>query len=394
MKQKLLILIGFFIIASCSSVKRSQQALNQGNYNEAIAIAVGKLQKDKTRKGNQEHILILEAAFKKMTETEKKRIAFLKKEGNAVNSREIYQIYNKLNRIQNTISPLLPLYVEESGRQAKFRFTDYSDEIIAAKNAYAEVLYRDGKALMQQGDKLAYRNAYTAFNELQRLSPNYKDTEALLDEAHFQGTDFVVVELHNQTPFVIPRNLENELLNFNTYGLDDFWTEYHAFNNTDYKYDFAVNLNFREIHISPERVLEREIPLEAEISDGYSYKRDRKGEYMLDSLGNKIKIENFIKVKGTLYQTIQTKSLALEGKVDYLDLEKRQLMKSYPLETEFVFENVYARFKGDDRLLSKEDRAMLKNGYVPFPSNEQMLVDASDDIKGRLVPILKRNKLR
>lgn len=394
MKQKLLILIGFFIIASCSSVKRSQQALNQGNYNEAIAIAVGKLQKDKTRKGNQEHILILEAAFKKMTETEKKRIAFLKKEGNAVNSREIYQIYNKLNRIQNTISPLLPLYVEESGRQAKFRFTDYSDEIIAAKNAYAEVLYRDGKALMQQGDKLAYRNAYTAFNELQRLSPNYKDTEALLAEAHFQGTDFVVVELHNQTPFVIPRNLENELLNFNTYGLDDFWTEYHAFNNTDYKYDFAVNLNFREIHISPERVLEREIPLEAEISDGYSYKRDRKGEYMLDSLGNKIKIENFIKVKGTLYQTIQTKSLALEGKVDYLDLEKRQLMKSYPLETEFVFENVYARFKGDDRLLSKEDRAMLKNGYVPFPSNEQMLVDASDDIKGRLVPILKRNKLR
>lgn len=394
MKQKLLILIGFFIIASCSSVKRSQQALNQGNYNEAIAIAVGKLQKDKTRKGNQEHILILEAAFKKMTETEKKRIAFLKKEGNAVNSREIYQIYNKLNRIQNTISPLLPLYIEESGRQAKFRFTDYSDEIIAAKNAYAEVLYRDGKALMQQGDKLAYRNAYTAFNELQRLSPNYKDTEALLDEAHFQGTDFVVVELHNQTPFVIPRNLENELLNFNTYGLDDFWTEYHAFNNTDYKYDFAVNLNFREIHISPERVLEREIPLEAEISDGYSYKRDRKGEYMLDSLGNKIKIENFIKVKGTLYQTIQTKSLALEGKVDYLDLEKRQLMKSYPLETEFVFENVYARFKGDDRLLSKEDRAMLKNGYVPFPSNEQMLVDASDDIKGRLVPILKRNKLR
>lgn len=394
MKQKLLILIGFFIIASCSSVKRSQQALNQGNYNEAIAIAVGKLQKDKTRKGNQEHILILEAAFKKMTETEKKRIAFLKKEGNAVNSREIYQIYNKLNRIQNTISPLLPLYIEESGRQAKFRFTDYSDEIIAAKNAYAEVLYRDGKALMQQGDKLAYRNAYTAFNELQRLSPNYKDTEALLAEAHFQGTDFVVVELHNQTPFVIPRNLENELLNFNTYGLDDFWTEYHAFNNTDYKYDFAVNLNFREIHISPERVLEREIPLEAEISDGYSYKRDRKGEYMLDSLGNKIKIENFIKVKGTLYQTIQTKSLALEGKVDYLDLEKRQLMKSYPLETEFVFENVYARFKGDDRLLSKEDRAMLKNGYVPFPSNEQMLVDASDDIKGRLVPILKRNKLR
>ena len=394
MKQKLLILIGFVILASCSSVKRSQQALNQGNYNEAIAIAVGKLQKDKTRKGNQEHILILEAAFKKLTESEKKRIAFLEKERNPANSREIYHIYSNLRRIQNSITPLLPLYIGESNRQAKFNFGDYSDEIIDAKNAYAEVLYQDGRSMMQQGDKLAYRNAHTVFMELLRLSPNYRDTEQLLEETHFQGTDFVVVELHNQTPFVIPRSLENELLDFNTYGLDDFWTEYHAVKNRDYKYDFAVNLNFREIHISPERVLEKEIPLEAEILDGYSYQRDRKGDYVLDSLGNKIKIENYIKVKGTLYKTIQTKSLALEGKVDYLDLDKRQLMKSYPLETEFVFENVFARFKGDERLLSNEDKALLKNGYHPFPSTEQMLVDASNDIKGRLGPILKRNKLR
>ena len=382
------------MLASCSSVKRSQQALNQGNYNEAIAIAVGKLQKDKTRNRNQEHILILEAAFKKLTEAEKKRIAFLEKEGNPSNSREIFHIYSNLNRIQNNIAPLLPLYIGDSNRRAKFKFTDYSDEIIGAKKAYAEVLYNDGRSLMEQGDKLAYRSAYEVFMELQRLSPNFKDTEQLLEETHFQGTDFVVVELQNQTPFVIPRSLENELLNFNTYGLDDFWTEYHASFNRDYKYDFAVNLNFREIHISPERVLEREIPMEAEVLDGYSYQRDRRGDYVLDSLGNKIKIENYIKVKGTLYKTIQTKSLALEGKVDYLDLDREQLMKSFPLETEFIFENVYATFKGDKRLLSKEDKALLKNAYSPFPTNEQMLVDASDDIKDRLGPILKRNKLR
>lgn len=394
MKQKLLILIGILTLASCSSVKRSQQALNQGNYNEAIAIAIGKLQKDKTRKSNQEHILILETAFKKVTEAGLKRISFLQKEGNPVSSREIYNIYSNLNTIQNRIAPLLPLYIGESDRQAKFRFTDYSDEIIEAKNEYAELLYQEGRSLMEQGNKLAFRNAYSAFMDLQRLSPNYKDTEQLLDETHFQGTDFVVVELHNQTPFVIPRNLENELLDFNTYGLNDFWTEYHAFKNGDYTYDFAVNLNFRDIHISPERIMEKVIPLEAEISDGYTYKKDRNGNFVLDSVGNKVKIENFIKVKGTLYKTIQTKSLALQGKVDYLDLDRKQLMKSYPLETEFVFENVFARFKGDERLLSREEKMLLENAFVPFPTNEQMLVDASDDIKGRLIPILKRNKLR
>ncbi|GAB2761217.1 hypothetical protein [Salinimicrobium soli] len=394
MKQKLLLLAGILVLASCSSVKRSQRALNQGDYNEAIAIAVGKLQKDKTKKGNQEHILILETAYKKMTEAEKKRIAFLKKDGNPANNREIYRIYSRLDRIQNSILPLLPLYIGENGREARFRITDYSAELLDSKNAFAETLYQEGQFLMQQNDKLSFRRAHSVLSELQNLSPNYKDTRDLLEESHFMGTDFVLVELHNQTPFVIPRRLETELLDFDTYGLDDFWTEYHAFRNREYKYDFAVNLNFREIFISPERVLEREIPLEAEVLDGYTYKKDRKGEFVLDSLGNKIKIENYVKVRGTLYKTIQTKSLALEGKVDYLDLERNRLMNSYPLETEFVFENVFARFKGDERLLTNEDKVLLRNHFVPFPSNEQMLVDASEDIKGRLYPILKRNKLR
>lgn len=128
--------------------------------------------------------------------------------------------------------------------------------------------------------------------------------------------------------------------------------------------------------------------------DGYSYKKDRRGEFVLDSVGHKIKIEKYITVKGTLYKTVQTKSLALEGKGDYLDLERNQLINSYPLESEFIFENIFARFKGDERLLANEDKTMLSNHFVPFPSNEQMLVDASEDIKGRLYPILKRSKLR
>ncbi len=394
MKQKLLLLIGLLVLASCSSVKRSQRALNEGDYNESIAIAIGKLQKDKTKKANREHILILETAFRKMTEAEKKRIAFLKKEGNPVNSREIYRIYTRLDGIQNSILPLLPLYVGENGREAKFKMTDYSAEIIDSKKAYTEALYREGESLMQQNDKLSFRRAHTVLEELQNLSPGYEDTQDLLEESHFMGTDFVLVELHNETPFVIPKKLEAELLDFNTYGLDDFWTEYHAFRNREYKYDFSVNLDFRKIFISPERVLEKEIPLEAEVLDGYTFKKDRRGEFVLDSLGNKIKIENYVKVKGTLYKTIQTKSLALEGKVDYLDLERDRLMNSYPLQTEFIFENVFARFKGDERLLTNDDKALLRNHFIPFPSNEQMLVDASEDIKGRLYPILKRNKLR
>lgn len=394
MKTNLLLLLLLIISASCSSVKKGHQALNEGNYSEAIEIAIEKLQKDKYKKANQEHILILEDAYKRLAETSQKRIAFLKKEANPANSREIYQLYKKLDRIQYEISPLMPLVLKKSKREAKFAFTDLSDQLIEAKNAYAEYLYEDARSLMQQNDKLSFRKAFSVLSELQKLSPHFRDTDELLDEAHWAGTDFVLVELRNQTPYVIPKQLEEELLNFSTYGLDDFWTEYHANRGPEYDYNFAVNLNFREILISPERIREREIPLEAEVSDGYTWKKDRRGEFVLDSLGHKIKIEKFVKVKGVLVETVQTKSLALQGEVDYLDLERSQLLKSFPLATEFVFENVFATFKGDQRLLTAEDKLLLRNHFVPFPSNEQMLIDASEDIKGRLGPILKRNKIR
>lgn len=394
MKQQLLLLFAFLILTSCSSVKRGQQALNRGNYNEAIAIAVEKLQKDKDKKGNQEHILILEDAFEKLNEARKQRIAFLEKDGNEANWREIYRLYKELDGVQKTIAPLLPLTLRAENRTAEFRFTDYSDEIIASKNGYADFLYEECLSLMERNDKLAYRNAYSSLAELQRLFPNYKNTEQLLEETHFYGTDFVFVELKNETPFVIPKRLEQELLDFNTYGLDDFWTAYHGTRNHELDYDFAVNLNFREIIISPERLLEREIPLEAEVLESSYFKKDRKGEFVLDSLGNKIKVENYVTVKGTLFKTIQTKTLALQGKVDYRDLDKDQLMTSYPLGSEFIFENVFASFEGDERLLTKEDKLLLQNRFIPFPTNEQMLVDASEEIKSRLGPILKRHRFR
>lgn len=394
MKNSLLLIFSFIILTACSSVKRGQQALNKGNYTEAIAIAVEKLQKDKDKKANQEHILILEDAFKKHTEATKKRISFLQKDGNPANSREVYRLYNGLQQVQQQISPLLPLNLYTRNREAKFKFADYSEDIIASRNDYADFLYEESRGLMQKNDKLAFRQAHHKLSELDRLYPNYKDTEQLLEDSHFYGTDFVFVELKNETPLVIPQRLEQELLDFNTYGLDDFWTEYHAAMSNDYRYDFAVNLNFRNIEVSPERVLEREIPLEAEVLESSYYKKDRKGEFVLDSLGNKIKIQNYVTVKGVLFKTIQTKTLALQGKVDYIDLYQDRLLNSYPLGTEFIFENVFASFKGDERLLTKEDKLLLQNSFVPFPTNEQMLVDASEEIKGRLGPILKRNRFR
>lgn len=392
MKKAILLLIVVATMAACSSVKRSQKAVNQGNYVEAIDLAVKKLQKNKTNKRSKELIPILEDAYAKFTETSLNRIAFLEKEGIPASKSEIFNLYSQLDYVQNSIRPLLPLY--RLGGEAQFQMNDYSSQLIEAKEEYASSLYERAQNLMASSQKLDYRSAHKTLNDLNKLSPGFRNTEQLIRDAHYYGTDFVFVEIKNETNLIIPDQLERDLLDFNTYRLDDFWTEFHSINRRDIDYDFEVILEFRNILFSPERVYEREVKLEREILDGYTYEIDRQGNYVLDSLGNRKRIDRYVVVKGTLYETTQSKAINVTGMVDYYNVQNQRKINSHPLETEFIFEHVFATFKGDDRVLNADERRLLRNRPVPFPTNEQMLYDASSEIKNRLGAILKRNKFR
>lgn len=388
MKTKLLYLPLFLLILSCSSVKQANQALYSGNYEQAIDIAVNRLQKNKNKKTDFQQIEILENAFSKMKNTYQDRINFLKKDTN-VNTQQIYNMYLSMDNIQNKIKPLLPLY-KSNGTQANFIFEDYSDDIIQAKQDYINTLYDEGVALTR-GNKADNRKAYAIFGQLLNLYPNYKDAKKLRENARYYGTDFVFVAIENNTNVIIPARLEQDLLDFNTYGLDDFWTEYHANKRSTVNYDYEVVLEFREILISPERISEKEVPLEREIIET-SYRTDRNGNYLMDEKGNRIKDERKVNVKGKLKQVIQTKSVAVGGQVHYFNLQNNQRINSYPLQSEFIFENIFATFSGDNRVLNNDELAMTKNKFVMFPPNEQMLFDASNDIKSRFAAILKRYK--
>ena len=78
MKQILLTSIMLFILISCGGVKKTQEALNTGNYGNAINTALKNIAENKTKKSNQPYIQLLEEAYKKNTERELQEIAFLK----------------------------------------------------------------------------------------------------------------------------------------------------------------------------------------------------------------------------------------------------------------------------------------------------------------------------
>ena len=109
MKKLLYIFSWALLLAGCNSVKKNQRLLAQGNYEQAIELALKKLQKNTSSKKKDGHITVLEKAFQKNVAKDTRRISFLEKQGNASGAKEIYYTYQNLSYIQDKIRPLLPI---------------------------------------------------------------------------------------------------------------------------------------------------------------------------------------------------------------------------------------------------------------------------------------------
>ena len=394
MKKITYILFALLVISACSSVKTTQEAINSGDYDKAISLAVKNLRSSKTKKGNQPYIPMLEDAFKKAAEKDKTRIKFLKKEGNPENLERIFNLYQALDYRQEMIKPLLPLRNISNGREAKFKIKDYSSDIIASKNKLTALLYANVKSLFNSNNKYDYRKAYDELKYIEKINPNYKNTRQLIEEAHAKGTDYVWVSMKNRTRKIIPKRLSKDLLNIDTYGFDDLWTVYHSTKDKGFTYDYGLELTLRDINISPEQIREKQFVKERQIKDGWKYLLDKNGDQVIDDKGKKVKVDKMINVRCELFQFTQFKSAEVVGQVKYTDLATKQLLKTFPIKSKFVFEHNYATYNGDKRALVKSFLDMIVLRSVKFPSNEQMVFDAGNDLKQHLKNIIRRNKFR
>ncbi|MBO6829629.1 hypothetical protein [Allomuricauda sp.] len=389
--RKLLLLLTVMVLGACSGVKKTQEALNTGNYNAAMNKAIKNLAENKTKKGHQQFIVLLEEAFAKNAAREQQEIAFLQNDGNPANLESIYNKYVQLKQIQERIRPLLPLYIVDEGRDARFNFVNYDNQILNTKDDLSEHLYQNALNLLASAKyKSDYRAAYDDLKYLQEINPGYRETVAKMDEAYNKGLEFVRVEIANQTQQIIPERLEAELLDFNAFGIENFWLQYHTNPLENINYDYAMNLDFMEINISPERINETQVIKERQIKDGWEYLLDQDGNVVKDSLGNKIKVDKMRTVTCKLFQFTQFKSAQIGAKVSFTNLRDGQVINSYPLSSEFVFEHIFANFQGDKRALEDDLLLYLNAREVPFPSNEQMVYDAGEDLKLRLKNIVSR----
>jgi hypothetical protein len=388
MKQLSIAITTFILLTSCGSLKKTETAINQGSYDQAINISVEELVNGKDSKRNQEYIPLLEQAYKKAVEQDQIALNRWQLDPNPSVLESIYETYLRMDRRQNKIRPLLPLKLIEENREARFKFQDYNAKIIDSRTTLSDYLLDNSTNALAIATTMESRSVYNDLKYLDKINPNFKDTRALLQEALEKGTHYILVDLKNQSQTILPQKLEEELLNFSTYGINDQWTQYHnnKVNTLDYDYDLDIIID--RIFISPEQVAQKELIKEKQIKDGFIYEYDANNNVKKDSLGNDIKKDKLVTIQANVIQNTQLKESNVNAVIQLKNKRTLQIVDRFPVSSNFVFTYVYGAIYGDKRALEDNYLETIHPQAVVFPSNEQMIYDTGEDLKLKIKQIL------
>lgn len=378
------------VFNACSPQKSIQKQIYSGNYEGAIKKSIKHLKKDKRSKRNQPYILLLEEAFAKATDRDLRKIQTLEAERNPAFLEDIYLLYKDIQNRQESIRPLLPLFITEQNRDAQFNLKDYSPRIRLYRNSMSEFFYQQAIDLLESrgAPKQKYKKAYNNLEYIRKENPNYKDSEQIMNELWLNGATFVHIYTRNDTRMTIPKRLEQDLLNFSTWGLNNKWIVYHNHKVKELDYDEAIIISFREIQVSPEQMKEKQFSTERIIKTGTKVLKDSNGKEVKDSNGNVIKEDITKKVKASIIEFRQFKTCRVIAIVQHIDLRNRQTIETYPLEGAFTFENIFARYQGNIEAIEDNYKKFLKGRSMPYPSSEQMIYDCGESLKAKLKDII------
>ena len=358
MKKFILYLFLGIILIGCGAKKQYVK----GNYDAAIRKAVTKLRK------NPDHLktlTILEDAFLVAQNTDISKIELLKREGAPENWDQIFRHYKQIKTRQ---------------------------DLVSSKQKAAEFYYANGQQLLANNNRRDARMAYDEFMKVKGFYQNFKDVDQLLDQSREKGTAYVLFKMENNTGMIMPSGFEQEILKISLARLNDTWTQFHTTEKEGNNYHYYLKFNMSGMAISPEQMKEVHYVESDTIQDGWDYVKDENGNVMKDSLGNDIKTKKFIKVSCNIVETQQFKTATVSGNLDFFNIETQQLIQTVPVRSDATFEHYSAKANGDLRALSAQTKQKIKSRPAPFPSDEQLIMMGTTELKESLKRIITQNK--
>jgi hypothetical protein len=375
--MKKILPLGFILIILLSGCGSSKKQLEKGNYDAAIQKAVKQLRKDPK---DADQIDILNQAYKVANEQDNERVRMLKMEGKPASWDEIYLVYKALNDRQTLVRTVTPLNL--NGRTVDFPYIDYLPDLVNAKRKAADFYNQHADDLMKTGMKESCRQAYMEYMRAKEYVGDYEGIDNKIQDARFRGMSRVLISIQNSSMLKFPREFEDGLLALDFPKLNSQWVEYFTQNlNDNTQFDYFVNVNIKNVWVSPDQSLQRDSVFKKRIQDGFSYVLDKKGNVMQDSLGNDIKVPKYKNLQCALLETVQSKKCRIDGDVDVIQINSNKELNRDPVRAESNFENISSRAVGDIQALNANQLERTKTSIVPFPKDIEMVIRCSEPLK-------------
>lgn len=394
MKNSTIIFLWFFFMLSFVSCTSMEKLVETGQYDKAIYYATNKLSGAKVNK--VEYVKGLETAFKKATDKDMAYVDKLKNEGNPESWETILSIYRFISDRQEQIRPLLPL-TDENGKKANFLFVNTNDLEKEAKEQTINFLYTSAKDFLDEArntkDRIPARKAYEALLKLKNYAARFLDVPQLEREARELGTTKILVNVQNYSQSILPAGLEDEILRLGFRDLDKEWQKFDAFPEKNRVYDLGITLILSHIEVSPGAVNEKSFVEKKEVSDGFQYALDEKGNVKKDTAGNDIKLPKTKWIEAHILEVFQTKSAGLSGRLEVMDLYTKGIKESRDINAVAVFENRAASFKGDENALTEDTKKKLGNRPTVFPTDAALLLEAARKLRPLVISELRKIRI-
>ncbi len=362
-KFYLLLLLPLLVFTAC---KTASKAYDKGDYNQAINLAVKKLQKDP---GDGESIAIVKAAYKNASAIHQDKIRILSN-GNDVDKYE--KIYNEYQQLQR----LYEIVRENPSLSRQVKAVDYSEHLTTYREKAADTWYEKGVTDMKEATKLGSRNAYYAFARAEKFRPQDREIQQLKVKAYEAAVVRVVVlpiDSYNsgygnyggygyRNSSYQFRNFEQELVRNLKYSFNNdfvkFYTEYEA----------------RSENLQPDETLEIRMG-RLEIGRPYdqSHTRNVSKEVVVREIVYKPDsvVKQYGRVSAQVTTTRRTSVSSGELYVTSRDSKGRVLWSDL-FRGEHRWQSEFATYRGDERALSPNDRALMNRYDSEMPREEEI----------------------
>ena len=362
----------WLLLLSCSSGKK---AFERGDYFNATLQAVNRL---RSNPNSEKALQAVKDSYPMSLTWFQGKIDDALSTNSPFKYSEVVDYYEKMNRLSDEISRC------PAALNIFPKVNYFTGELEQTRKLAAEEQYQAGLVNEKINSRLAWKDAYFNFKQVDRFAPGYKDVKRRMDEAKYNATIKVIVE---QIP--VPRAyqltsdffLRQMIENLMRYRPNEF-VEYYSPESAD-----KAKIN------NPDQLLKMSFD---DFVIGQVYDKESVHEVTRDSVevgtvtladGKKMKAYNTVRAK----LKINHRELISNGVLDVtiIDLLQNNVISQRKFPGQFVWSMEWGSFNGDERALNDKQFAMCKRKPSPPPGPQDLFIEFTKPIFNQVTPFLK-----